>query len=84
MKSLGEDVWELLRDQSQVSISNRFVGEVLTDVNILGAFSTLNNIVAPLNASIVVLGDRCPCFRGKIHAEQEVSEINHLNSRSRC
>ncbi len=60
MKSLGKDVCELLRgadpNQTQVSVLNRFVGEVLPDVNI----STSNNVVAPLNASIVVFVDRCP------------------------
>ena len=64
MKSLDEDVFELLRgadpNQTQMSILNRFMGEVLPDVNMLGAFSTSNNVVAPLNASIVVLVDRCP------------------------
>jgi hypothetical protein len=64
IKSLDEDVFELLRgadqNQTQMSILNRFMGEVLPDVNMLGAFSTSNNVVAPLNASIVVLVDRCP------------------------
>jgi hypothetical protein len=62
---LGEDGCELLRgadpNQTQVSILNRFVGEVLLDVKMLGAISTSNNGVgvAPLNASIVVIVDRC-------------------------
>ncbi len=62
MKFLGEDVCELLRgadpNQTQVSILNCFVGEVLLDVNMLGVFSTSNNVAAPLNASIVVLVGR--------------------------
>ncbi len=64
MKSLGKDVCELLRgavpNQTQVSILNCSVGEVLPDVNVLGAFSTSNNFVAALNANIVVLVDKCP------------------------
>ncbi len=64
MKSLGEDVCELLRstdpNQTQVSILDRFMGEVLPYVDMLGAFSTSNNVVAPLNSSIVVIVDRCP------------------------
>ncbi len=64
MKSLGEDACELLRgadpNQKQMSILNHLMGEVLPDVNMLGAFSTSNNVIAPLNASTVVLVDRCP------------------------
>ncbi len=63
MKYLGEDFCELLRgadpNQTQVSVLNRFVGEVLPDVNMLGTFSTSNNGVATLTARTVVLLDRC-------------------------
>ncbi len=75
MKSLGEDLCELFRgsdpNQTPVSILNRFVGEVLPDVNVLGPFSTSNI------GGVHDLG-------AKIHAAQEVSEINPLNSLSRC
>jgi hypothetical protein len=59
MKSLGEDVGELLRgvdsNQAQVTILERFMGEVLPDVDVLGTLSASDDIVAPLNASVVVL-----------------------------
>mmetsp|Transcript_41811 Transcript_41811/g.87394 ORF Transcript_41811/g.87394 Transcript_41811/m.87394 type:complete len:89 (+) Transcript_41811:129-395(+) len=88
MKSLGEDICELLRgvdsNQAQVSVLDCFMGEVLPDVDVLGTFSASDNVVAPLNTSVVVLVDRCPGFWRKTHAPQEVSEINHLNSRRGC
>ena len=64
MKSLGEDICKLLRgvdsNQTQVSILDRFMGEVLPDVDVLGTLSASDSVVAPLNVSIVVLVDRCP------------------------
>ena len=88
MKSLGEDICELLRsvdsNQAQVSILDRLVGKVLSDVDVLGTFSASDNVVAPFNAGIVVLVDRGPGLWRKPHAPQEVPEINHLNSRRGC
>ena len=88
MKSLGEDVCELLRsvdsNQAQVSVLDCFMGEVLPNVNVLGALSASDDVVTQLNASVIVLIDRGPRFWRKTHAPQEVSEINHLNSRRGC
>ena len=88
MKSLGEDICELLRgvdsNHTQVAILDSFMGEVLPDVDVLGALSASNNIVTPLDASVVVLIDRGPGFWYKPHAPQEISEINYLNSRRGC
>jgi hypothetical protein len=82
MKFFGEDVCELLQgadpNQTQVSILNRFVGEVLPDVHMLGSFSTSNNVIASLSAGIVVLVGRSPGFSGKIHPAQEVSAPQQL------
>ena len=88
MKSLGEDICKLLRgvdsNQTQVSILDRFMGKVLPDVDVLGTFSASDNVVAPLNTSVIVLIDWGPGLWRKTHAPQEVSEINHLNSCRGC
>jgi hypothetical protein len=66
MKSLGEDVCELLRgvdsNQAQVSVLDRLMGEVLPNVNVLGTLSASDDIITALNASVVVLIDRSPGF----------------------
>jgi hypothetical protein len=76
MKSLGEDICKLLRgvdsNQTQVSILDRFMGEVLPDVDVLGTLSASNNVVAPLNTSVIVLVDWGPELWRKTHAPQEV------------
>ena len=90
MKSLGEDICKLLRgvdsNQTQVSILDRFMGEVPqdSDVDVLGTLSASDNVVAPLNTRVIVLEDWGPGLWRKTHAPQVVSEINHLNSRSGC
>jgi hypothetical protein len=88
MKSLGEDVCELLRgadpNQTQMSVLDRFMSKVLADVDVLRTFSASNDVVAPFNACIVVLIDRGPGFGSKPHIPQERSEINYFNSRSGC
>ncbi len=74
MKSLGEDhdICELPRgvdsNQAQVSILDRLVGKVLPDVDVLGTLSASENVVAPLNAGIVVLVDRGPGLCRKVGA----------------
>ena len=56
MKSLGEDICKLLQgvdsNQAQVTILDRFMGEVLLDVDVLGALSASDNVVTPLNAGV--------------------------------
>jgi hypothetical protein len=51
MKSLGEDICKLLRgihsNQTQVSILDRFMGEVLSDVDVLGTLSASDNVPSP-------------------------------------
>ncbi len=69
MKSLGEDICKLLRgidsNQAQVSILDRFMGEVLPDVDVLGTLSASYNVVAPLNTSVTVLVDWVQDFGAK-------------------
>ena len=88
MKSLGEDVCQLLRgvdsDQAKVTILNRLVGKVLPDVNVLCTLTAADDVVAPFDARVVVFVDRRPFLWCKPHILQEVSEINHLNSRCGC
>jgi hypothetical protein len=60
MKSLGQDVCELLRgvdsesNQAQVTVLVLFVGEVLPDVHVLGTLWASDDIVTPLKTGIVV------------------------------
>ncbi len=49
MKFLGEDICKLLRgvdsNQTQVSMLDSFMGEVLPDVDVLGTLSTSDNVL---------------------------------------
>ena len=67
-----------------MTILDRFVGEVLPDVNVLRTLTAADDVVAPFDARVVVFVDRRPFLRCKPHILQEVSEINHLNSRRGC
>jgi hypothetical protein len=75
MKSLGEDVCELLRgadlNQTQVSILDSFMSKMLADVDVLRTFSASNGVVAPLNAGIVILVDWGPGFGSKPHIPRD-------------
>ncbi len=88
MKSLGEDVCELLRcadpNQTQMSILYGLMSKVVadSDVDVLRTISDPNDVVALFNAYIVVLVDQGPGLGSKTHILQERSEINHFNSRS--
>ncbi len=72
MKSLDEDICKQLRgvdsNQAQVSILDRFTGEVLPDVDVLDTLSASKNVVAPLNTSVIVLVDWGPGLWRNIHA----------------
>ncbi len=68
MKSPGDDICKLLRgidsNQTQVSILDSFMGEVLPDVDVLSTLWASDNVVAPLNTSVIVLVDWGPGFFG--------------------
>lgn len=85
MKSLREDVGELLRcidsDQAEMTILDCLVGEVLADVNVLGALTPSDNIVAPFDARIVVFVDWRPFLGCKPHVRKEATEVDDFNSR---
>ena len=70
MKSLGEDICELLRgvdsNQAQVSILDHLVGKVLPDVDVLGTFSASDNVVAPFTqTSFIIMSNK-----GRLHSMQ--------------
>ena len=85
MKPLGEDVCQLLRgvdsDQTEMTVLDRLVGEVLADVNVLRPLTAADDVVAPFDARVVVLVDRRPFLWCEPHILQEVSEVNYFNSR---
>ena len=67
-----------------MTVLDSFMGEVLPDVNVLRTLSDSDDVVTPLDASVVVLVDQSPRLWRKSHAQQEMSEIDHLNSRRGC
>jgi hypothetical protein len=63
------------------------MGKVLSDVLGTLSASDSDDAVTPLNASGVVFIDSLrqgSGFGQNFHASQEISEINHLNSRRGC
>ena len=71
-------------NQAQVAVLDSFMGEVLPDIEVLCTLSASDDVVTPLDASVVVLIDWGLRLWRKSHAPQEMSEIDHLNSRRGC
>ncbi len=59
----GQDVRQLGQcwdfDKQHFTILDDFVRKVLSDVNVLGPFSSTNDVVSPLDACQVILVDWC-------------------------
>ena len=76
MQPLGEDVCQLLRgvdsDQTEMTVLDRLVGEVLADVNVLRTLAASDDVVAPFDARVVVFVDRRTFRWCKPHILQEV------------
>ena len=83
MERLGQDVRQLGCgsdvDKPHLAVLYHFMREVLPDVDVLGTLSASDDVVAPLNASDVVLVDRSRTWL-QIPCSADVSEINLLNS----
>ena len=47
-------------DQADMTILDHFMREVLPDVDVLRPFTSSDDVVAPFDAGVVVLVDRCP------------------------
>jgi hypothetical protein len=62
-------IWNL------ILILDDFVGEVLPNVNVLGAPPTTNDVVSPLDARRVVLVHWCRKLLGKAELFKELAEI---------
>ncbi len=58
-----------------MTILNRFVGEVLADVNVLGPFSTADDFVASYDASVVVFVYGSRGMLSKSHALEQIPII---------
>ncbi len=75
MKSLGEDVCQLLRsvnsDQTKMTILDCLVVKVLADANVLRTLAAADDVVAPFDARGVVFVDRRPFLRCEPHTAQE-------------
>jgi hypothetical protein len=62
LKTLGEDVGELIcgrnSNKPEMTILNRFMCEVLPNVDVLGPFASAEDVVAPFDTRVVVFESR--------------------------
>ncbi len=89
LKALGEDIRELIRsqdtNQSEVAILNSFMREVFPNVDVLGTFTAPNDVVAPIDARIIVLIDRSESRPEESHVLEERTEVDNFHRcRRRC
>ena len=86
LKALGKDVSELIRgrdpDESKVTILNRFMREVLPNVDMLasGSLSTTDDVVTPFDARVVVLVYRRVSHRQEPHVLEQCTKVDDLHS----
>ena len=59
-------------NQAQVTVLDSFMDDVLPDVDVLRTLSASDDVVTPLDGSVVVLIDRSPRLGRKSHAPQEM------------
>ena len=85
-RCLGQDVRQLGRgrdlDKPHCPILDDFMREVLPDVNVLGPFSSADDVVAPFDARGVVLVYQSRLLLGKSQLLQQVLEVENLRRRS--
>ena len=60
------------------------MGEVLTDVNVLGSLTAADDVVAPFNTNRVVLVDRGGFSLPESMLAHKVPEVQDLTASSRC
>ena len=88
LKALGKYVGELIGgsnpDQTEVTILNRFVREVLANVDMLSTLSSTDDMVAPFNARIVVFIDWCISRRPESHILEKRPEVYDFHCSSGC
>jgi hypothetical protein len=60
------------------------MSRVLADVDVLRTFSASDDVVASLNAGIVILVDWGPGLGSETHILQEGLEVNYCNSSIGC
>ncbi len=86
VQALGEDIRELGRrgdaDEQHLAIPDDVVGEVLSDVDVLGSLTTCD-AVTPLDPRRVVLEDGRGRRAGESHTLEEPVEVQNLASRRR-
>jgi hypothetical protein len=68
-----------------VAILDHFVGEMLLNVNLLGALQSADDVVPllALDARSVILVHRSRSVLGKTHILEEIAEVGHLCGRCR-
>jgi hypothetical protein len=69
-------------DQLHLAILDHFVGEMLPNVDVLGALTSTDDVVAPLDARSVVLVRRSRAGSGKFQALEKVVEVHWQDFRS--
>ena len=84
VERLGQDVRKLVgridADQLHLAILDYFAGEVLSDVDVLGALASTDDVVTPLDARSVVLVHRSWSLLGEAHGLEKVAKVQDLSS----
>jgi hypothetical protein len=84
VERLGQDVRQLVgridaaADQLHLAILDHFAGEVLPNVDMLGALTSTDDVVPPLDARSVVLVHRSRARLGEAHGLEKVAEVQDL------
>ncbi len=60
-------------------VLNHFVSEVLADVDVLGTFSSANNMVSTFNACSVVFINQSIVILQDAHIVQQITKVYYLN-----
>ena len=84
VERLGQDIRQLVDrvDANQLHLASldHFVGEVLPNVDVLGALTSTDDVVSPLDARSVVLVHRSRARLGKAHGLEKVAKVQDLRS----
>ncbi len=62
-----------------MTILNHFVSEVLADVDVLGTFSSADDMVSPFDACCVVFIDESIIVLQEAHIVQQIMKVYYLN-----
>lgn len=88
LEALGKYVGKLIRrihtHQTQMAMLDNLVRKMLANVDMLSTLTTADDMIAPLDACIVVLINWCPGLRRKSHLLQQLTQVDYFYSCQRC